>query len=120
MVVKIIELIFTPKVTILTPEGVTGKEATAEALVNGIKNVQLIDGGQGYTSSNPPVVVFDTPADPSGSIAKATATVDDASGQVTGINVQSSGSDMTLFHLLVLQMQQVQLLVMLKLTQKVR
>ena len=83
---------FTPKVTILTPEGVTGKEATAEALVNGIKNVQLIDGGQGYTSANPPVVVFDTPADPSGSIAKATVTVDDASGQVTGINVQSSGS----------------------------
>ena len=83
---------FTPKVTILTPEGVTGKEATAEALVNGIKNVQLIDGGQGYTSANPPVVVFDTPADPSGSIAKATVTVDDATGQVTGINVQSSGS----------------------------
>ena len=83
---------FTPKTTILTPEGVTGKEATAEALINGIKNVQLIDGGQGYTSANPPIVVFDTPADPSGSIAKATVTVDDASGQVTGINVQSSGS----------------------------
>ena len=44
------------------------------------------------TSANPPVVVFDTPADPSGSIAKATVTVDDATGQVTGINVQSSGS----------------------------
>ena len=83
---------FTPKTTILTPEGVTGKEATAEALINGIKNVQLIDGGQGYTSANPPIVVFDTPADPSGSIAKATVTIDDASGQVTGINVQSSGS----------------------------
>ena len=83
---------FTPKVTVLTPVGVSGKEATAQALINGIKNVQLIDGGQGYTSANPPIVVFDTPADPSGSIAKATVTVDDASGQVTAINVQSSGS----------------------------
>tara|TARA_B100000614_G_scaffold21360_2_gene17033 strand:+ start:8762 stop:28573 length:19812 start_codon:yes stop_codon:yes gene_type:complete len=83
---------FTPKVTILSPVGVSGKEATAQALINGIKNVQLIDGGQGYTSANPPIVVFDTPADPSGSIAKATVTVDDATGQVTAINVESSGS----------------------------
>jgi len=83
---------FTPKTTILTPADTTGENATAEALVNGIKDITLIDGGQGYTSVNPPIIIFDNPADPSGIPAKATVTVDDESGQVTAINVQSSGS----------------------------
>jgi len=83
---------FTPKVTVLTPDDTTGENATAEALVNGIKDIQLIDGGQGYTSANPPLIEFDTPADPSGIPARATVTVDDTTGQVSGINVQSSGS----------------------------
>ena len=83
---------FTPKTTILTPADTTGENATAEALVNGIKDITLIDGGQGYTAANPPIIIFDEPADPSGIPAKTTVTVDDASGQVTAINVQSSGS----------------------------
>ena len=83
---------FTPKTTILTPADTIGENATAEALVNGIKDITLIDGGQGYTAANPPIIIFDEPADPSGIPAKATVTVDDASGQVTAINVQSSGS----------------------------
>ena len=58
-----------------------------------LKDITLIDGGQGYTAANPPIIVFDESADPSASIpAKATVTVDDVSGQVTAINVQSSGS----------------------------
>jgi hypothetical protein len=83
---------FTPKTTILTPADTSGENATAQALVNGVKDITLIDGGQGYTSSNPPLIVFDEPTDPSGEVAKATVTVDDTTGQVTAINVQSSGS----------------------------
>ena len=83
---------FTPKTTILTPADTSGENATAQALVNGVKDISLIDGGQGYTSTNPPLIVFDEPTDPSGEVAKATVTVDDTTGQVTGINVQSSGS----------------------------
>ena len=83
---------FTPKVTVLSPAGVEGSYGTAEALVNGIKELKIINGGQGYTSLNPPVVVFDEPEDPSGIVAKAYVTVDDASGQVSDITVVSSGS----------------------------
>ena len=83
---------FTPKTTILSPAGTKGTLGTAESLVNGIKDISLIDGGQGYTSENPPIVIFDPPADTSGVIAKATVVIDDATGQVSAIDVTSSGS----------------------------
>ena len=83
---------FTPKVTVLSPDGTDGKYGTAEALVNGIKDLKIINGGQGYTSLNPPVVVFDEPEDPSGVVASAFVTIDDVTGQVSDITVTSSGS----------------------------
>lgn len=83
---------FTPKTTILSPAGTKGTLGTAEALVNGIKDISLIDGGQGYTPDNPPIVIFDPPADSSGVLAKATVVVDSETGQVSTINVTSSGS----------------------------
>ena len=67
---------FSPKVTIASNLG-TGSDATAEALVNGIKNVSLLFSGQGYSANNPPLVEVDAPADPEGKTARITATVSD-------------------------------------------
>ena len=82
---------FAPKITIQSNKG-PGSGATAEALVNGIKNTQLLFAGQGYSSNNPPVVVVDAPADPEGSRATITAIVSDEIEGVSELRVTSSGS----------------------------
>ena len=82
---------FSPKVTIASNLG-TGSDATAEALVNGIKNVSLLFSGQGYSANNPPLVEVDAPADPEGKTARITATVSDDIEGVVQLNVLSSGS----------------------------
>ena len=83
---------FAPKVSIFSSTG-KGTGAAARSLVNGIKNVKLINGGQGYTSYNPPVVRITEPSDLiNGSRAAAQITVDDTTGQVSGIEITNSGS----------------------------
>ena len=83
-------LSFSPKVSIHSTT--TGKNATAEALVNGIKEVRLLFSGQGYSANNPPIIEVDPPADAEGQTAKITATVSDDIEGVTELTVQSSGS----------------------------
>ena len=82
---------FAPRITIQSNKG-PGEGATAEALVNGIKNTQLLFPGQGYSSNNPPIVVVDDPADSEGSRAQITAIVSDEIEGVSELRVTSSGS----------------------------
>ena len=86
------ELNFAPKLSIFSSTG-RGQSAAGRTLVNGIKNTQLINGGQGYSSVNPPVVSITPPTDLiNGSQAAAKITVDDTTGQVSGIEITNSGS----------------------------
>ena len=78
---------FAPKVTI---QHNNGKGATAKTLVSGIKDINLIDGGQGYTSYNPPIAIVGAPT--GGTLAKVALTVDDESGQVDTLTIMNSGS----------------------------
>ena len=84
-------LSFAPKISVASTKG-TGFGATAEALVNGIKETQLLFAGQGYASNNPPVVIVDSPADPEGKTAQIRAVVDDSIEGVSQLIVDSSGS----------------------------
>jgi hypothetical protein len=77
----------TPKVTI---DG-AGKFATAKALVNGIKSVNLLDGGSGYSIANPPLVKFQEPQNISGSTPIANVVVD-ADGSIKDFILLNSGS----------------------------
>ena len=82
---------FSPRVSIASTLG-TGSNATAEALVNGIKETQLLFSGQGYSANNPPTVVVDPPADTEGTTAQIRAIVDDTLEGVSQLIVDSSGS----------------------------
>ena len=84
------QLGFTPKVTITAKQG--GSGAAAKCLVSGIKDPNLINGGQGYTSANPPIIEITPPSDPNGTVAEAELTVDDATGQVNSVTIKNSGS----------------------------
>ena len=46
---------FNPKVTIISNNG---DGAAAKSLIGGVKDIRLIDGGQGYSSYNPPTPVI--------------------------------------------------------------
>ena len=70
--------------------GTTGSGGAATALINGVKNLQLIDGGIGYSSTNPPTVKVTNPTSIGSVPAKITATVTD--GSITGLTLDSSGS----------------------------
>ena len=70
-------LSFAPKISIASTKG-PGSGATAEALVNGIKDNRLLFAGQGYAANNPPIVIVDSPADPEGKTAQIRAVVDDS------------------------------------------
>ena len=78
---------FEPKVVIQHSKGVS---ATAKTLVSGIKDITLIDGGQGYTSYNPPIAIVGAPT--GGTLAKVALTVDDTTGQVDSLTIMNSGS----------------------------
>ena len=82
---------FAPKVTV-TPSDLGGEGATARTLVAGIKNIQLIDGGQGYTAYNPPFIEISAPTNANGTQATAELTVDDATGTVNSVKITNSGS----------------------------
>ena len=81
---------YPPKVSFNSP---VGSGAAASALVNGLKSVQLLDGGRGYSSTNPPVVQVQTPTKTGSSAATITATVTD--GAVSGLEITNSGSGYT-------------------------
>ncbi len=78
----------TPKVSLVKS---TGVNATAEALVSGIKSVTLIDSGKGYSQQNPPTIVIQEPTNGEGSIAKGAVTVNDQGG-IDEIHITDSGS----------------------------
>ena len=80
---------FNPRVTVISKNG---EGATAKSLIGGVKNIQLIDGGQGYSSYNPPIPIIATPLNESGSDAKLSLTVNDTTGQVDTITIENSGS----------------------------
>ena len=80
---------FAPKVSITSK---TGKESTARALIGGIKDINMIDGVQGYTSYNPPIPVVGNPSDFNGTPAKLSLTVDDVTGMVDSLTITNSGS----------------------------
>lgn len=79
---------FAPKVAI---QSNNGRGATAKSLVSGIKDINLIDGGQGYTSFNPPIAIVGFPGG-DGTLAKIDLTVDDTTGQVDSLTIMNSGS----------------------------
>ena len=80
---------FNPKVTIISNNG---NGATAKSLIGGVKDIRLIDGGQGYSSYNPPTPVISEPTNSSGSFAVLSLTVDDTTGQVDSVTIENSGS----------------------------
>ena len=81
---------YPPKVSINTT---TGSGGAASALVNGIKNVTLLDGGKGYSDTNPPVVQIESPTKTGSTQATLKATV--TNGSVTGVELVGSGSGYT-------------------------
>ena len=85
------KLEYPPQVRIV--EG-NGNGAVARSLVNGLKTIQLLDGGKGYSKINPPVVLIEPPTDESGEAATAIATVND-NGSVDSLTLTSSGSRYT-------------------------
>ena len=80
---------FAPKVAITSNDG---RAATARSLIGGIKDINLIDGGQGYNSYNPPIPVVAQPSDPNGTAAQITLTVNDTTGMVDSLTITNSGS----------------------------
>ena len=83
---------YPPKVSI-NSEDTNADGAAASSLVNGIKNILLLDGGRGYSESNPPIVEVESPTrvDSESAVLKATVT----DGAVTGLELVSSGSGYT-------------------------
>ena len=70
-----------------------GSGGAAKALINGVKNLQLINGGIGYSDTNPPIVNVELPTQDGSTPAKITATV--SGGVVTGLTLIDSGSGYT-------------------------
>lgn len=81
---------YPPKVTI---QSLSGKGASATTLVNGIESVTLLNGGQGYSDTNPPAVVIESPVEPDSIPAQINATV--KNGSITSLTIVSSGSGYT-------------------------
>ena len=81
---------YPPKVTI---QSLSGKGASATTLVNGIESVTLLNGGQGYSDTNPPAVVIESPVEPGSIPAQINATV--SNGSITSLTIVSSGSGYT-------------------------
>jgi hypothetical protein len=78
----------TPKVTLTKGNG---ENATARALVNGVKTAILLQGGSGYSQINPPFLSFQSPQRVDGVSPKGFATVN-SEGSVESIRITNSGS----------------------------
>lgn len=81
-----------PKITV-NSTGDSGTGGAAEALINGIKNLQLLSGGKGYSETNPPIVQIESPSLADSVTSSIRATVTD--GSVTALELDSSGSGYT-------------------------
>lgn len=81
---------YPPQVSI---KSVNGSGGSARSLVNGIKSTSLLQGGKGYSSTNPPIVQIQAPTKPGAVAATMTATVEN--GSVTALELTSSGSGYT-------------------------
>ena len=81
---------YPPKISINSDEGLG---ASASALVNGVKTITLIDGGSGYSDTNPPTVIIENPTRTDSQIASIKATV--TNGSVTALTLENSGSGYT-------------------------
>lgn len=71
----------------------TGKNASVSSLVDGVKTVQLLDGGRGYSSTNPPIVQIEQPTKTGSKVAVFKATV--TNGSVDSLSIVNSGSGYT-------------------------
>ncbi len=81
---------YPPKVSI---NSLNGRGAAASALVNGIKSVSLLDGGRGYSDTNPPEVVIQAPTTTDSQSAEIKAVVEN--GSITSLEIENSGSGYT-------------------------
>ena len=81
---------YPPKISINSENGFG---AATAALVNGIKNILLLDGGSGYSDTNPPIVEVEAPNKEGSEAAEIKATV--TNGSVTALEMVSSGSGYT-------------------------
>jgi hypothetical protein len=81
---------YPPKVTISSE---TGKNASVSSLVDGVKTVQLLTGGKGYSSTNPPIAQIEQPTKLGSKIATLKTTVTD--GAVDTLTIENSGSGYT-------------------------
>ena len=81
---------YPPQVSIDSEQG---SGAAATALVNGLKSITLLEGGRGYSATNPPVVQVQSPTKNGSSQATINATVTD--GAVTALTITNSGSGYT-------------------------
>ena len=81
---------YPPKVTINSDAGYGGSATT---LVNGLKSITLLNGGKGYSDTNPPAVELQAPTKEGAIPAQVTATV--TNGVVSAVNIVSSGSGYT-------------------------
>ena len=81
---------YPPKVSI---SGENGSGASASALVNGVKTVTLLDSGRGYSDTNPPTVIIESPTTPESIDSELEAVV--TNGSVSEIIIKNSGSGFT-------------------------
>ena len=81
---------YPPKVSVQHPDG---SGAAAKALIDGIKNVTLLDGGKGYSDTNPPTVVVQSPQNVDAQVPQLKAVV--TNGSVSSLEVVNSGSGFT-------------------------
>jgi hypothetical protein len=81
---------YPPKITIKSTEG---QNASVKPLINGVRSVSLLTGGQGYSETNPPTVVVESPTREGGTPAKVSATVKE--GSVVSLDIVDSGSGYT-------------------------
>ncbi|QBQ74973.1 structural protein [Cyanophage S-RIM4] len=81
---------YPPKITINSERG---QNASARPLINGIEKVTLLEGGRGYSSTNPPTVSIEDPTEDGAALPKIEAVVEN--GSVTSLNVINSGSGYT-------------------------
>ena len=81
---------FPPQISI---DSETGSSGAATAQINGVKNLQLISGGVGYSDTNPPIVNVISPTSVGSTTASIKATV--TNGSVSSLLLLDSGSGYT-------------------------
>lgn len=81
---------YPPQVSV---NSVSGSGAAVKTLVNGVKSVTLLEGGRGYSSTNPPRVQVELPTKEGSTQATFKAVVTD--GSITDLQIEGSGSGYT-------------------------